>query len=66
MKMLAAYEGVLEGHGIPAAEDSHYYRLLLDLSLEPATDWRSKIESLTRKAARCVALNCGIENLHID
>ncbi len=52
MKMLAAYEGVLEGHGVPVAEDSYYYRLLLDLSLEPDSDWRSKFGSLERKAVR--------------
>ena len=51
-KMLAAYERVLEGWGIPAAEDTHYYSLLLDLSLQPESGWRGKLDGLLRRAAR--------------
>ena len=43
LKLLKAYEEVLHIRGIDAESDTHYYRLLLQLSLDSSPDWWSKL-----------------------
>lgn len=38
-KLLQAYEEVLPQHGLLPQEDTHYYRILLKLTLDPDHDW---------------------------
>lgn len=38
-----AYKAVLPQHGITAAEDTYYYRLLIALSLRPESSWWAKL-----------------------
>ena len=52
VRMLKAYEEVLARRGILASEDSHYYRLLLGLSLVPGPDWWSKFQSFCARNER--------------
>ena len=54
LRMLSAYEVVLERHQILAIEDTRHYQLLLQLSLLPHHDWRDKLaafQSLHRTAS---------------
>ena len=41
--VLQAYEQILPRHGVKPDEDTHYYRLILKLSLDPALDWWAKL-----------------------
>ena len=43
--MLQAYQKVLPRHGIIAAEDTYYYRMLITLSLRPEADWWDKMQA---------------------
>ena len=43
LRMLSAYEVVLERHGIVPIEDTRYYQLLLRASLLPHPSWRDKV-----------------------
>lgn len=43
--MLQAYQRVLPRHGIAAAEDTHYYRLIITLSLRPEANWWAKMQA---------------------
>ncbi|CAL8461840.1 g1371 [Coccomyxa elongata] len=43
--MLQAYLKVLPRHGIIAAEDTHYYRMVITLSLRPEADWWDKLQA---------------------
>jgi protein SFI1 len=38
-QLLQAYETVLPQHGLLPQEDTHYYRILLKLGLDPNHDW---------------------------
>lgn len=40
-----AYKAVLPQHGITAAEDTYYYRLLIALSLRPESTWWAKLDA---------------------
>ena len=40
-----AYKAVLPQHGITAAEDTYYYRLLIALSLRPESSWWAKLDA---------------------
>lgn len=42
--MLQAYQKVLPRHGIIAAEDTYYYRMVITLSLRPEADWWDKLQ----------------------
>jgi len=44
MRLLKAYEVVLRQHAMAPEEDTHYYRFLLKLSLDPYPDWWDKLE----------------------
>jgi protein SFI1 len=55
--LLKAYDTVLRRHGIPPAEDTHYYRLLLRLSVDPDPDWWAKLQRHMASAAWCVVSN---------
>lgn len=52
VKVLHAYEIVLQEHGIVASEDVHYYRALLQLSLHPNPDWFAKLQQLQTQQYR--------------
>ncbi len=43
--MLQAYQKVLPRHGIIAAEDTYYYRMVITLSLRPEADWWDKLQA---------------------
>jgi hypothetical protein len=49
--MLQAYQVVLPRHGIIAAEDTYYYRMIITLSLRPESDWWDRLE-----AEHCMSL----------
>lgn len=38
-RLLQAYDAVLPQHGLVPQEDTHYYRILLKLTLDPSNDW---------------------------
>lgn len=46
MQLLTAYESVLARHGLLAAEDSHFYRMVLSLSVMPGSGWWPKFRAL--------------------
>jgi hypothetical protein len=48
LKVLKAYETVLELHNIRPAEDSHFYRCILKMSLEPGGDWCAHSDSMAQ------------------
>lgn len=52
VKVLSAYDVVLPSHGIVPAEDVHYYRALLKLSLDPNPDWFAKMRQLRSEQGR--------------
>ncbi len=43
--MLQAYQKVLPRHGIIAAEDTYYYRMVITLSLRPEANWWDKLQA---------------------
>lgn len=43
-KLLQAYEAVLPQHGLLPQEDTHYYRILLKLALDPNHDWWQRFQ----------------------
>lgn len=43
-KLLQAYEAVLPQHGLLPQGDTHYYRILLKLTLDPNHDWWSRFQ----------------------
>lgn len=52
-RLLDAYAAVLPRHGIAAAADTHYYRLLLKLALDPGHTWWERFADECREWARC-------------
>ena len=52
LKLLKAYEEVLLLRGIDAESDTHYYRLLLQLSLDSSPDWWGKLHHHAAQWAR--------------
>ena len=52
LKLLKAYEEVLLLRGIDAESDTHYYRLLLQLSLDSSPDWWGKLHRHAAQWAR--------------
>lgn len=55
LRVLSAYEMVLERHGIPTIEDTRHYQLLLMLSLLPQHDWRDKLAAFEAQHRTAVA-----------
>jgi hypothetical protein len=51
-KLLQAYETVLPQHGLMAQEDTHYYRILLKLTLDPNHDWWQRFHKEQKLWAR--------------
>ena len=49
LRMMSAYEIVLERHGLAPIEDTRFYQLLLNLSMMPESDWSEK----RRRCGRC-------------
>ena len=47
VRVLSAYEVVLQRHGLVPVEDTRYYHLVLQMSLLPQPDWRAKTLTLT-------------------
>ena len=57
LRMLSAYERVLERHAIAPIEDTRYYQLLLRASLLPHPSWHDKVaRAKARALARALAL----------
>ena len=52
-QIFQAYKTVLPQHGINAAEDTFYYRLLISLSLRPESSWWDKLDAGRRGAEGC-------------
>ena len=52
-QIFQAYKTVLPQHGINAAEDTFYYRLLISLSLRPESSWWAKLDAERRGAEGC-------------
>ena len=52
-QIFQAYKTVLPQHGINAAEDTFYYRLLISLSLRPESSWWAKLDAGRRGAEGC-------------
>ena len=50
--LLRAYDDVLPRRGVAPAEDVHFYRILLRMSLDPAPGWWARWD---REVARCAA-----------
>lgn len=44
-ELLQAYDSVLRQHCIVPEEDSHFYRFLLKLSLEPYPNWWDQLQA---------------------
>lgn len=75
VKVLQAYDVVLPHHGVVPSEDVHYYRALLQLSLDPNPDWFGKFQQLHVQQHRyertlgamaiecvvCIGLVCSVE-----
>jgi hypothetical protein len=55
--LLQAYDSVLRQHHIVPEEDSHFYRFLLKLSLEPYTNWWAQLQVRLRSLSSC---KCGM------
>ena len=49
-QIFQAYKSVLQDHGIAASEDTHYYRLLIALSLRPESTWWAKLDAERQQA----------------
>ena len=49
-QIIQAYKSVLLHHGIAASEDTHYYRLLIALSLRPEGSWWAKLDAERQQA----------------
>ena len=49
-QIFQAYKSVLHNHGIAASEDTHYYRLLIALSLRPESSWWAKLDAERQQA----------------
>lgn len=41
--ILKSYTDVLNDHGIVPEEDTHFYRMVLKLSLDPSSNWKQKL-----------------------
>lgn len=41
--ILKSYADVLKEHGIVPEEDTHFYRMVLKLSLDPNSNWKQKL-----------------------
>ena len=52
LKLLRAYDEVLTARGLDAEADTHYYRLLLQLSLDPSPDWWERLRRLSGQQTR--------------
>jgi protein SFI1 len=50
--VLQAYHRVLSAHSMLAAEDTHYYRLLIALSLRPEPGWWDRLQAQRGRTAR--------------
>ena len=48
-----AYKAVLPQHGITAAEDTFFYRLLITLSLRPESSWWAKLDAERQRLGIC-------------
>ena len=46
LRMMSAYEIVLERHGLAPIEDTRFYQLLLNLSMMPESDWSEKLAAM--------------------
>ena len=44
LRLLKAYDVVLRQHSIVPEEDTHFYRFLLKLSLDPYPNWWDKLQ----------------------
>ena len=49
-QIFQAYKSVLQNRGIAASEDTHYYRLLIALSLRPESSWWAKLDAERQQA----------------
>ncbi len=47
-RLLQAYDAVLPQHGLVPQEDTHYYRILLKLTLDPNSDWWQRFHNEQR------------------
>ena len=63
-QIFQAYKTVLPQHGINAAEDTFYYRLLISLSLRPESSWWAKLDAGRRGAEGCK--QAALPGLEID
>ena len=52
-QIFLAYKAVLPQHGIVAAEDTYYYRLLIALSLRPEHSWWAKLDAERHRVDIC-------------
>eukprot|EP01083_Nonionella_stella_P063478 164931_1 len=52
LHILKAYAAVLTRRGIDPAEDTHFYRFLLKLSVDPDNDWWSKFDKECKRNAQ--------------
>ena len=50
VRVLSAYEVVLQRHGLVPVEDTRYYHLVLQMSLLPQPDWRAKLVAMRGSA----------------
>jgi hypothetical protein len=55
-RLLQAYEAVLPQYGLLAQEDTHYYRILLKLTLDPGNDWWQRFYRERKQWSRCANL----------
>jgi hypothetical protein len=54
-KLLQAYEEVLPQYGLLPQEDTHYYRILLKLTLDPDHDWWQRFNKERKLYTRCAS-----------
>ena len=61
-ELLQAYDSVLRQYGIVPEEDSHFYRFLLKLSLQPYLNWWAQLQVylflVAHVACPCFSSDC--------
>jgi hypothetical protein len=56
LRLLKSYDTVLRAEGMVPEEDTHYYRFLLKLSLDPVPNWWDKLSGEQRSCLGDIAL----------
>ena len=59
LRMMSAYEIVLERHGLAPIEDTRFYQLLLNLSMMPESDWSEKLAAMWPVPAHAARIHSG-------